>query len=225
MTRATDPAGLLTPIGKLSVLFVIAAEQEFGPELREQIFALVTGVGPVEAGVRTGAALGVLQDRGQLPDLVFSLGTAGSRTLDHAGIYQIASVSYRDMDATPLGFAKGVTPFLGQPSRIDLPHRLPGIPAASISTGAQIVSGGRYDGIDADMVDMETYAVMRAADTNGLPFVGLRGISDGRGELTGLGDWTAYLREIDAKLAATLRGFEEDVKSGRFSLQRTRDAR
>ncbi|HVZ15262.1 MAG TPA: 5'-methylthioadenosine/S-adenosylhomocysteine nucleosidase [Bauldia sp.] len=218
MTRANDPAALLTPVGHLSVLFVIAAEQEFGPELREQIFALVTGVGPVEAGIRTAAVLGVLQARGQLPDLVFSLGTAGSRTLDHAGIYQVASVSYRDMDATPLGFARGVTPFLGQPSRIDLPLRLPGIPAASISTGAQIVSGSRYDGIDADMVDMETYAVLRAAEAHGLPLIGLRGISDGRGELTGLGDWTAYLREIDAKLAATLRGFEEDVKSGRFHL-------
>jgi adenosylhomocysteine nucleosidase len=218
MTRAIDPAALLTPVSGLRVLFVIAAEQEFGPELRDAIFALVTGVGPVEAAARTGAALGALQEREQLPDLVFSLGTAGSRTLDHAGIYQIAGVSYRDMDATPLGFAKGVTPFLGQPSRIDLPHRIPGIPAASISTGAQIVSGSRYDGIDADMVDMETYAVMRAAHLHGLPFVGLRGISDGRGELTGLADWTSYLREIDAKLAATLRGFEEDVKSGRFHL-------
>ncbi len=218
MTRAADPSSLLTPVGGLSVLFVIAAEQEFGPELRDRIFALVAGVGPVEAGVRTGAALGVLQDRGQLPDLVFSLGTAGSRTLDHAGIYQIASVSYRDMDATPLGFAKGVTPFLGQPATIEIAHRLPGIPAASISTGAQIISGNRYDAIGTDMVDMETYAVLRAAQAHDLPFVGLRGISDGRGELTGLGDWTAYLREIDAKLAAALRGFEEDVKSGRFRL-------
>jgi adenosylhomocysteine nucleosidase len=37
--------------------------------------------------------------------------------------------------------------------------RIPGLPAASISTGGNIVSGAAYDGIEADMVDMESYAV------------------------------------------------------------------
>ena len=34
-----------------------------------------------------------------------------------------------------------------------------------------------------------------------LPLIGLRGISDGAAELTHIGDWTAYLDVIDAKLA------------------------
>ena len=218
MSAVADPVSYLTPIGRLWVLFVIAAEQEYGPALRATISALVTGVGPVEAAAATASVLGALGERGRAPDLVFSLGSAGSRTLEHAAIYQVASVSYRDMDATPLGFAKGVTPFLGEAAVATPPYRLRDIPVASLATGAQIVTGARYDGIEADMVDMETYAVLRAARRHRVPFVGLRGISDGRTELTGLPDWTAYLRQIDAKLADAVRAFAGDVAAGRFQL-------
>ena len=110
------------------------------------------------------------------------------------------------MDASLLGFAKGVTPFLDEPAVIPIPHRIPGIPAASISTGGAIVSGAAYDAIDADMVDMESFAVLRAARRFGVPMIGLRGISDGRNELTGLHDWTEYLHVIDEKLAAGAGG-------------------
>ena len=218
MKAAPDAADLLASIGGLSVLFVMAAEVEYGPELRRVIRPLITGVGPVEAAAATGAALGVLAVQGKLPSLIFSLGSAGSRTLEHAAIYQIASVSYRDMDATPLGFPKGVTPFLDEPATILIPQRIPGIRAASISTGAAIISGGRYDVIDADMVDMESYAVLRAARRFGVPLIGLRGISDGRGDLTGLHDWTEYLHVIDAKLAAAVETFAEQVAAGGFVL-------
>jgi adenosylhomocysteine nucleosidase len=216
MTGRVDPTSLLTPVGDLWVLFVIATEQEFGPALRSMIQALVTGVGPVEAAIHTGAALGVLAARERLPDLVVSLGSAGSRRLEHAAVYQAASVSYRDMDASPLGFARGVTPFAGEPATIALPHRLAGVPAATLSTGADIVTGARYDAIDADMVDMETYAVLRAARQFGRPMIGLRGINDGKQALTGLTDWTVTLGEIDAKLAVIIRGWIDAVKAGRF---------
>lgn len=213
-----DAASLITRFGGLDMLFVMATEQEYGAQLRRTIKPLITGVGPVEAAAAAGAALGALAERNRLPDLVFSLGSAGSRTLEHAAIYQIASVAYRDMDATPLGFAKGVTPFLGEPATIAIEHRIPGIPAASISTGATIVTGARYDGIAADMVDMESYAVLRAAQRFGVPVVGLRGISDGRSELTGLPDWTATLHEIDEKLGAAIEVFRGHVEGETFRL-------
>jgi adenosylhomocysteine nucleosidase len=52
-------------------------------------------------------ALATLSHSNALPDLVVSLGSAGSRTLEHTGVYQVASVCYRDMDASALGFEKG----------------------------------------------------------------------------------------------------------------------
>ncbi len=212
---ARDPATHVLPVGDLAVLFAMATEQEYGPHLRRLIAPLITGVGPVEAAAATAAALAHLE---RLPDLVFSLGSAGSRTLEHAGIYQIASVAYRDMDASRLGFEKGLTPFLDEPAVVPIPHQLPDIPTASISTGAAIVSGPDYDGIAADMVDMESFAVYRAARRFGVPMIGLRGISDGRDELTGLHDWTEYLHLIDERLAEAVEAFAGHVATGRFRL-------
>lgn len=185
----------------------MATEQEYGEHLQDRIAPLITGVGPVESAGATAHALAVLAHRDSLPDLVFSLGSAGSRHLDHAGIYQLASVAYRDMDCTAIGFDRGLTPFLDLPAVIDIPQRIPGIPAASISTGADIVSGGRYDAIAADMVDMESFAVMRAAHRFGLPMIGLRGITDGKSEVTRFEDWSDYLHIVDERLAAALDAF------------------
>jgi adenosylhomocysteine nucleosidase len=140
------------------ILYVMAVEHEFGPHLARRIRPLFTGVGPVEAAMVLGAELGRRRERGALPRLVVSLGSAGSRTLEQAEVYQVASVSYRDMDASPLGFARGCTPFLDLPATVELPLRLPGISPARLSTGADIVTGSTYDRIDADMVDMETFA-------------------------------------------------------------------
>lgn len=202
--------------GNLAVLFVMATEQEYGVHLRRVITPVMTGVGPVEAAAGTAAALAALQAQGRLPDLVFSLGSAGSRKLEHAALYQIASVAYRDMDASPLGFPKGATPFLDEPAIIPIGRLIPGVPAASISTGGAIVSGAAYDAIDADMVDMESFAVYRAAARFGVPMIGLRGISDGRNELTGIHDWTEYLHVIDEKLALAIEDFAGHVLAGRF---------
>jgi len=214
MTAPAAPE--LNPIGDLAVLFVMATEQEYGVHLRRRITPVITGVGPVEAAVGTSMALGELDRAGRLPDLVVSLGTAGSARLDHAGLYQVASVAYRDMDCSPLGFEKGVTPFTGMPAVIPVPDRLPGIPTASISSGGDIISGRAYDAIAADMVDMETYAVFRAAARLGIPVVGLRGISDGRADLTGLHDWLAFLHVLDEKLALAIDAMEGHVRAGRF---------
>lgn len=204
----------LTSIGGKLVLFVMAAEAEYGPHLQKLFVPLMTGVGPVEAGVMLGAELGRLKVEGALPDLVVSLGSAGSRTLEQAEIYQAVSVSYRDMDATALGFAKGATPFLDLPVTVPLPLRIPGIPQATLSTGAAIVSGAGYDAVEADMVDMETFAVLRACQLFSLPLVGLRGISDGAAELRHVGDWTEYLHVIDERLARAVNRLSDALSEG-----------
>ena len=150
------------------------------------------------------AALARLEAAGGLPDLIVSLGSCGSRVLDHAAVYQASSVAYRDMDASPLGFPKGVTPLLHQPAVLPLPCPIPGVPTATLSTGANVVSGAAYDAIDAEMVDMETWALVRAAQTFGVPLIALRGVSDGRAELKALEDWTSTLHHVDETLAVAL---------------------
>ncbi|QDZ10147.1 5'-methylthioadenosine/S-adenosylhomocysteine nucleosidase [Devosia ginsengisoli] len=187
----------------MSILYVMAVEAEYGPHLRSRITPLISGIGPVEAAVAVTRALADARHAGALPELVVSLGSAGSRVLEQCGLYQASSVSYRDMDASALGFPKGQTPLLDLPPILPL-RTIAGLPTATLSTGANVVSGGAYDGIAAEMVDMETYAVLRACQAFGVPLLALRGISDGAEELSHVDDWRQYLHIIDEKLAAAI---------------------
>ena len=204
----------LKTVADKRILYVMAADAEYGPHLKARIAPFMTGVGPVEAAVQLTLALCHLEAEGNLPDHVVSLGSAGSATLEQTSVYQATSVSYRDMDASPLGFTKGATPFLDLPAEVSLPFTIPGIPTARLSTGANIVSGAAYADIDADMVEMETYAELRACQAFNVPLIGLRGISDGKAELTHIGDWTEYLHVIDEKLAAAVDLLEAAIASG-----------
>jgi len=195
------------------VLFLMAADAEYGPALRARIRPLRTGVGPVEAALATGIALAGLAARGGLPALAVCLGSAGSRTLEQGAVYQASSVGWRDIDASPLGFPKGVTPFLDRPAETPLPTPL-SRPSARLSTGSNIVTGAGYEAIDADMVDMETYAVLRACERFGVPLVGLRGISDGAEELRHYDGWAALLPALDGHLAAAVDDLGEALLAG-----------
>jgi adenosylhomocysteine nucleosidase len=208
----------LLHVADKSVLFVMAASAEYGPHLQARIAPLMTGVGPVEAAISVTAVLAGLDAADHLPDLVVSLGSAGSRTLEQTGVYQAISVSYRDMDASAFGFEKGRTPFLDLPAEVALPLRIPGIAEARLSTGANVISGEAYGLIDADMVEMETYAVLRACQRFGLPLVGLRGISDGKADVNHVDDWTEYLHIIDEKLADAIDRLCRAIADGAITL-------
>jgi adenosylhomocysteine nucleosidase len=194
----------LSRFGPKTVLCVIAAEPEYGPALRARIRPLITGVGPVEAAAVVAHALAELKAEGALPDMIVSLGSAGSRTLDHARVYRVSHVAYRDMDASVLGFPKGETPYPRLPAILPLAEGPASLPPARLATGGSVVSGAAWDAIDADMVDMETFAVVRAAARFGVPVLGLRGVSDGRTDLSELSHWTDALAEIDLRLAEAL---------------------
>lgn len=206
----------MKPIAGKNVLFVMAADAEYGVFLRTRISPLMTGVGPVEAAVVLTKELARLLSHDDLPDLVVSLGSAGSANLEQAEIYQVSAVSYRDMDASAFGFEKGKTPFLDLPVSVELPLRIPGIATATLSTGANVVSGVAYQSIDAQMVDMETFAVLRACQSFNIPLIGLRGISDGRHDVNHIDDWTQYLHIIDKKLALAVDSLQTALEDGVF---------
>ncbi|GMB80912.1 5'-methylthioadenosine/S-adenosylhomocysteine nucleosidase [Shinella zoogloeoides] len=210
---------VLKTAGRYRILYVMAVDAEYGPHLKARMTPLMTGVGPVEAAVQLTRALCHLEAEGNLPDLVVSLGSAGSSVLEQTGVYQATSVSYRDMDASPLGFTRGATPFLDLPAEVPLTVQVPGLPEARLSTGANVVSGAAYAAIDADMVEMETYAELRACQAFGVRLVALRGISDGKAELTHIGDWTEYLHVIDERLAVAVDRLETAAADGTLVLK------
>jgi adenosylhomocysteine nucleosidase len=200
--------------GVPDILYVMAAEAEYGQHLRARITPLICGVGPVESAVAVTSELARLAAQDRLPQIVVTLGSAGSARLEQTAIYQADRVSYRDMDASVLGFEKGVTPFLHLPSVHRLGPLVPGIARASLSTGGNVVSGAGYRAVEADMVDMETYAIKRACDRFKLALVAIRGISDGASELHHIDDWTQYLAVIDEKLAVAVDQLEAAVADG-----------
>lgn len=216
--RAQRGTGWPDMLAGRRVLFVMALDPEYGPQLRSRITPLMTGVGPVEAAVVLTAELARLAAQDTLPDLVVSLGSAGSRQLEQVRVYQVASLEYRDMDASALGFPRGETPLLGLPARLPLELRIPGLPEASLATGASVVTGAGYDEVEAQMVDMESYAVLRACQHFGLPLIGLRGISDGADEVRQLSDWTQYLHLVDENLAEAVDRLAEALASGALAL-------
>ena len=187
-----------------TILFVMATEAEYGPHLRERFTPLITGVGPVEGAVVLSAALADLKFKNQLPDFAVSIGSAGAKHLAQGEIYQATYVAYRDMDASALGFEKGATPFLNLPVQVPLPVLIEGVKTARLSTGASVVSGADYATIAEDMVDMETFAHMRACDHFGVKLIALRGISDGAEELQHYGSWADALPALDRHLAETV---------------------
>ncbi len=203
----------LKQIGDKKLLYVMAAQPEYGVALQSRINPLMCGVGPVEAAVVVTGVLTELKLSGSMPDIIVSLGSAGSRMLEQTGVYQAKSVSYRDMDASALGFEKGTTPLLDLPKELTMPVVMEDIPAVRLSTGANVVSGDAYNDIDADMVDMETFAILRACHRFDVPLIALRGISDGKDELDKLEDWTEYLHIIDVKLAEVIDLLHENTLS------------
>ncbi len=178
------------------VLYVMATLAEYHAALKARFKPLICQVGPVESALHMTQYLA----SNEKPDLVVSLGSAGSAVLEQAKVYQVSSVSYRDMDASPFGFEKGTTPFLDLPAEVELQHTVPGIEPATLSTGANVVSGKAYQSVAADMVDMETWAIMRACMVHDVPMIGLRGISDGADPVSKYSDWTKYLEVIDQRL-------------------------
>ncbi|HVL20029.1 MAG TPA: 5'-methylthioadenosine/S-adenosylhomocysteine nucleosidase [Amaricoccus sp.] len=209
-----EPARARTnDIGGRPVHFLMAADAEYGPALRARIQPLRTGVGPVEAALATAVALAGLSAAGRLPALAVCLGSAGSRTLEQGAVYQASSVSWRDIDASALGFAKGVTPFLDREPETRLPTPL-SLPSARLSTGGTIVTGDAYGSIDADMGDMETYAVLRACEHFGVPLIGLRGISDGAEDLRHYDGWAALLPALDGHLATAVDELAATLAAG-----------
>ena len=89
---------------------------------------------PPPAALAMAVTLDRMAQAGTLPDLVVSLGSAGSRVGMLGEVYQVASVSWRDMDASRLGFTKGVTPLIDHP--VDIPLVTPlEIRALRLSTG------------------------------------------------------------------------------------------
>jgi adenosylhomocysteine nucleosidase len=190
-----------------NILPLMATTIEYGDHLKSLIQPDIIGVGPVEAAMNT---MHVLSNCAERLNYVILIGSSGSASLAQGEVYQASTVSYRDMDASAIGFEKGKTPFIDLPAALPLAPLFPFMPHASLSTGGKVIVGNEFEGLEAEMVDMESFAVKRVCQIFDVPLIVLRGISDGKKELQKFDDWTELLPELDQKFAkATAEIFHE----------------
>ena len=131
---------------------------------------LYTGVGKVNA---TYNLTKVLMDDREEYDLVINYGTAASKT--YSGLVDCTKFIQRDMDATPLGFDKGETPFDNKSPMIDFSHiKNPIGKNLTCHTGDSFVTNIQY----MDVVDMEAYALAKVCKNLEIDFVSYKYISD-----------------------------------------------
>ena len=150
------------------ILIVSALRQE----LSDIDDVLYTGVGKVNATYKLTELLTRVYGKDRF-DLVINYGTAASKVYD--GLVDCTRFIQRDMDATPLGFKKGETPFEKEPMMIDFSHiKNPIGKNLTCYTGDSFVTDIQY----MDVVDMEAYALAKTCRNFGIDFVSYKYLSD-----------------------------------------------
>ena len=160
------------------VLIALKAE---APELALEPWVFETGVGKVNAAMV--AARVVERYR---PERVWNFGTAGGLSVS-SGLHRCVRFLQRDMRVMALGFAPGQTPY-EEGLVLDL-----GGSGLTCSTGDSFVTegGGEWD---ADLVDMEAYAIAKVCRSAGVEFRCYKYVSD-RADAASTADWKTNIRQ------------------------------
>jgi nucleoside phosphorylase len=143
------------------VLLVAATARELEGARGE---TLCCGVGPVEAGIRTAAALAARR-----PDAVLHVGIAGARSLEPPAVVLGSEAVYCDV-AAAVPVVGRVAPDAALLAR--LRAALPEAVVAPIGTSAAVGGGS------CDVEAMEGFGVLRACALAGVPAVELRVVAN-----------------------------------------------
>jgi futalosine hydrolase len=180
------------------VLLVVAATERELEVVRGAAGTLCCGIGPVEAALRTAAALAARR-----PDALLHVGVAGARALEPPALVLGSESVYEDLvDAAftlPRVLRVEPDPSLFAAARAALPeaHVLP------IATAGK-VGGGSGCEVEA----MEGFGVLRAAELARVPALELRAVSNLVGEADRsrwrIPDALAVLEDALARLVAAL---------------------
>ena len=144
------------------------------------IDVLYCGVGKINAAMALTRELCRLTHDDRHAPHVVNFGTAGSRCHPAGSLVSCHEFVQRDMDASGLGFAPGVTPFEDTPARLHFDRCFVNLPAAVCGTGDSFEMGAWR--ADYDVVDMEAYALAKVCRMFGSAFACAKYITDGADE-------------------------------------------
>tara|TARA_B100000579_G_C22294055_1_gene604039 strand:- start:5 stop:544 length:540 start_codon:yes stop_codon:yes gene_type:complete len=161
------------------ILVLVAVKEELSKGDLPDFQIHYTGVGKINAAIKTSEIISRYS-----PSLVINYGTAGSLNKKLNGLVEATRFFQRDMDATPLGFKVGQTPF-DDIIEIDL-----GNSGYSCGTGDSFVTQTPI--LRTDLVDMEAYAIAKICYLQNIKFKCFKYISD-NADNTANKDWVENL--------------------------------
>lgn len=171
-------------IALADTLFVFALEAEAG-NLFTEMNTVFTGIGKVNAAIALTKAIQQCK-----PKLIVNLGSAGSQGHGKGSLVCCTQFVQRDMDVTPLGFARYQTPLSDVPVVLEHGHALPGVAQGICGSGDSFETN--HGEAPYDVVDMEAYVLALIARDEGIPFVCLKYISDDAGD-DAANDWSVQV--------------------------------
>jgi adenosylhomocysteine nucleosidase len=172
-------------------LLVVALEEEAVHLHVHELPILVTGVGKVNAAIAVTTILGKHR-----PSRIVNLGTAGALRDGVAGTHVISTVLQHDLNDSAIFDMTGI--HFGAPISLDSGD------GSVLATGDRFVSKPEVRerlAKDAHLVDMEGYAVARAAGWAGIPVTLVKEVSDQAGDQAAK-SWSETLDECAESLGA-----------------------
>mgnify|MGYP001375241693 FL=1 len=151
------------------IFILVAVEEELSVKDLPEFQIYYTGVGKINASIKT---LEIIRDYS--PTQVINYGTAGSLNKKLKGLVEVDQFFQRDMDATPLGFKIGQTPF------DEIEEIRFGSAGYSCGTGDSFVT--QTPKLKTDLVDMEAYAIAKICYLKDIKFRCFKYISDNADE-------------------------------------------
>ena len=149
----------------MKILILVAIEDELRRTDLPNLQIEYIGVGKVNAAFNTLKAI-----QKYSPDIVINFGTAGSLDPNIKGLVEVSKFLQRDMDASPLGFEIGQTPFEND---IEITFGRQGVTCGS---GDKFVTSTPR--LQTDIVDMEAFAIAKVCKLESIDFRCFKFISD-----------------------------------------------
>ena len=147
------------------VLILVAVQEELDSKDLPNFQIHYTGVGKINAAIKT---LEIIKNHS--PTQIINYGTAGSLNKKLEGLVEVTQFFQRDMDASPLGFKIGQTPY------DDVQEIKFGTSGYTCGTGDSFVTNTPK--LKTDLVDMEAYAIAKICFLNDIQFRCFKFISD-----------------------------------------------
>jgi adenosylhomocysteine nucleosidase len=128
---------------------------------------------------------------------ILNLGTAGSHKFSTHSVVECTSYVQRDMDLSPLGMKRGVTPM------DEIPGAIEGLKVTALELSGICGTGDTFEvgppKLECDLVDMEAYAMAKVCKKMNIPFYSIKYITDGS-DHSAHNDWVANLKPASKAL-------------------------